>query len=92
MDRPISFEEAKNRYVHRFTMDHCPQWARTTLGTLDTYPAPQYASDWEWYCRTTFPGEGGLSKRNRHCQSDNQSWPLGQRLDKPFRVLDHART
>jgi len=93
--RPISFEQAKSQYVHRFTMEHTPAWAKRSFhqaGTpLDKYPnadkewpAPHYRTDKEWYDATTFPGEGHLSKRANHCETSGQTWPLGQRLAAPY--------
>lgn len=93
--RPVSFEQAKSQYVHRYTMEHVPQWASRSFheqGTpLDKFPeadkqwpAPQYRTDREWYDNTRFPGEDGLSKRASHCESNGQTWPLGQRLTAPY--------
>lgn len=84
MRRKITLEQAKSQYVHRFTMDHVPQWARQRRDD-GTYYAPQYRSDKEWYDNTTFPGESGLHGNSKHCETRNQSWPLGQALDKPFK-------
>lgn len=83
-NRPITFTQAKAQYVHRYTLEHVPQWARTPCDN-GKYYAPQYASDAQWYAVTLFPGEGELSKWERHCMSFGQTWPLGQWLDAPFR-------
>jgi hypothetical protein len=72
MNRKITFEQAKAQYIHRFTMDHTPAWAR------DTEYKPHYASDREWYENTVFPGEKGIHGNSKHCYSSNQSWPLGR--------------
>ena len=94
MTRPISFEQAKAQYVHRFTCEHVPAWSQQentlkigngpALGTGKFY-APQYATDREWYEKTLFPGEGFVGKREKHCSSANQSWPKGHWLDAPYR-------
>lgn len=81
MARPLTFEAARRRYVHRYTLEHVPQWARTGVhrneaGECGCY-APQYASDREWYESTLFPGEGGIHPRETHCQSGAPTWPLG---------------
>lgn len=81
--RVISLADAKRQFVHRFTVEHVPPWARQPFDD-GTYPAPQYASDQEWYDNTPFPGEGFITKWSRYCQSDNQTWPLGQRLTEPY--------
>lgn len=80
MARP-TFVQACATYVHRYTLDHVPAhvrkpYAHSELGVV--YYAPQYASDWEWYERTRFPGEPGLHGNSRHCESGEGSWPLGK--------------
>lgn len=89
--RPLTLAQAQERYPHRFTQDHFPAWAahplrRDRLGEAEDYPAPQYASDAEWYERTIFPGEGGLP-RNAHgmCVSNRPTFPLGERLPHAYR-------
>jgi hypothetical protein len=86
MKLSISFEEAKQLYVHRYTMEHVPNWAKGNPCPNGKYYAPQYRSDKEWYDNTLFPGEGHISKRSEHCESSNQSWPLGQWLNYPYEV------
>jgi hypothetical protein len=82
MARP-TLEQALAQYPHRYTMDHTPEWARRPRPD-GTFYAPHFRSDREWYENTTFPGEGkhGLENR-RFCHTSNQTWPLGQSLDKP---------
>lgn len=82
MTRPVSFELAKARYVHRYTMDHVPAWARAKAHNGKFY-APQYRSDREWYELTKFHGESELADK-KHCYSSGQTWPVGEWLDKPF--------
>jgi hypothetical protein len=73
----ISFESACNRYVHRFTMEHVPAWAKEVRED-GTYYAPHYRSDREWYDNTEFPPvfDG--------CYSTGQTWPLGKELTALF--------
>lgn len=89
--RPISFEEACRRYVHRFTMEHVPAWAtlpRPVLQTKDKrYYAPQFRSDREWYDATRFKGEEGWFGRGNDCYTTGQTWPLGQGLDAPYQKV-----
>lgn len=82
--RPLTLAQAQAQYVHRFTMDHFPAWARQPAPN-GRYPAPQFRSDREWYENTLFPGEGFIGRRSRHCFTSNLTWPLGRTLDKPFR-------
>lgn len=77
----LSFREACAIYVHRFTMEHVPQWARKQRDD-GTYYAPHYASDKEWYDNTVFPPHNPISKKD--CWSSSQTWPLGKALDQPY--------
>jgi hypothetical protein len=84
MKKPLTFTEACAQYVHRFTMEYKPQWANKPLDN-GKYYAPQYRSDREWFENTLFPPhEFSASKRDTSCYSQNQSWPLGKFLTKPF--------
>jgi hypothetical protein len=81
--RKISFDEACRRYVHRFTINHVPTWAGS-VNPNGKYCAPQFRSDREWYDNTKFKGETGWIGRGSDCFTTNQTWPLGQWLDRPF--------
>lgn len=88
--RAITLAEAKSKYVHRFTMEHVPSWARKPCvdektGEVVFYYAPQYRSDAEWYENTIFPGEVGHYGTKNECHINNQTWPLGQKLTEPYR-------
>lgn len=90
MERKISFEEAKNRYPHRFTMEHVPSHVLNPRPSGDYY-APQYRTDREWYDNTCFPGEDfgdGLKveANSTSCYSINQSFPLGYFLMEPYQI------
>jgi hypothetical protein len=82
MTRP-TFRQACSQYVHRYTMDHVPAWARVRRDD-GTYYAPQYASDLEWYENTLFPGEAGHIGDRNHCYSTGCTWPLGQSIPGPY--------
>jgi hypothetical protein len=82
--RPISFANACAQYVHRYTLEHTPQWAKSPCEGNGRFYAPQYRSDREWYEATRFPGEAGISRKDDHCQSNGQTWPLGQWLHQPM--------
>jgi hypothetical protein len=83
MSRPISFETACKQYVHRYTMEHVPAWARTPCDNGKFY-APQFRSDREWYENTKFAGEHELADK-KSCYTSGQTWPLGKWLDTPYR-------
>jgi hypothetical protein len=71
------FEQAKRKFVHRFTMEHVPVWAHKRANNGKFY-APQFRTDWEWFINTLF------SPLRRYCETNGQTWPLGEWLEKPF--------
>lgn len=79
----MDYKTACARYVHRFTMEHIPAWARKSMPNGRFY-APQYASDREWFENTKFPGDAGYVGTHGDCQTSGQTWPLGQTLAKPY--------
>lgn len=82
--KTMSFEEAKSRYVHRFTMEHIPQWAKGQFSDgTGRYHAPQFRTDWEWYMATSFPPHKGFLN-GTHCETGQGTWPLGKWLDKVY--------
>lgn len=81
----LSFERATSRFVHRYTMEHVPHWAHNP-SPRGKYYAPQYRTDQEWYENSSFPGDSDwIDIGQDHCHSANQSWPLGQWLDAPYK-------
>lgn len=84
LKRPLTLEQAKARYPHRFTMEHVPAWAADKRPDGNYY-APQYETDQEWYERTLFPGEGHVRITEDHCTSNNPTWPMGLWLAQPFK-------
>jgi hypothetical protein len=82
MSRPVTFEQAKARYLMRYTMEHVPQWARQECN--GRYYAPHFRTDREWYDNTKFKGEDGWLGVGTDCYTTGQTWPLGQWLDKPY--------
>ncbi len=63
------------RFVHRFTREHRPYWAKGY--TLNGKPyAVQFASDADWLAHTLFAvtKSGCLDNRGNHCQS-SPTWP-----------------
>lgn len=79
----LTFEQARARYVHRYTMQHVPQWSTKMCGN-GKYYAPQFETDEQWYAATKFPGEPGLHRNCKYCITGEPTWPLGQWLDSPF--------
>ena len=84
MARKLSFEHAKAMYVHRYTMEHIPEWVRTSGPNANgKFYAPHFRSDREWYDNTLFYGESDLATKE-HCYTAKPTWPLGQWLDAPY--------
>lgn len=86
MTRP-TFQDACDKYLHRFTMQHVPRWALVpshAIGKVNRYYAPQFRSDREWYEHTKFHGEEGHYGKRDECVTTGQTWPLGQWLDAPY--------
>lgn len=81
-NRSLTFEQAKQQFTNRFTMEHVPSWAKQVRED-GTFYAPQYATDLEWYNKTSFEGECELSSRST-CYSHSPSWPLGMALKAPY--------
>lgn len=81
----LSLEQARAKYVHRYTMEHVPQWSRQRAPGGKFY-APQYRNDQEWYEHTIFPGERDYPFRGERmgCYTTGQTWPLGLWLDTPY--------
>lgn len=82
--RPLTLEEAKTRYIHRYTMDHVPTWARARAANGKFY-APHFRSDQEWYEHTLFKGESELAT-SKYCYTFGQTWPLGDWLTESYRA------
>ena len=78
--------EVLRTFIHRFTMDHVPAWAREKRGD-GSYYAPHFASDDEWLSNTSFAvkADGRLDARFSHCDSSGLTWPLGDSLTAPYR-------
>lgn len=73
-------QEAKRLYVHRFTGDHKPLWANTTMLCGKPYPV-QFANDEEWLAHTEFEvtKKGRFSRRETYCHSQ-PTWPNNPEL------------
>jgi hypothetical protein len=82
-ERIISFKSACSEYENRYTMEHVPAWAKIKCENGKFY-APQFASDKEWYDSTLFPGESFVGEKEVHCFTQNQTWPIGNWLDRVY--------
>lgn len=62
-------------YVHRFTKEHKPAWARKPRPDGTAY-AVQFASDTDWLAHTDFEvtKSGRLDNRATYCES-SPTWP-----------------
>jgi hypothetical protein len=77
----LSFKEACAQYVHRYTMEHVPNWASTPAPN-GKYYAPQYKTDREWYANSEFPPDPVCYGTD--CYSSGQTWPLGKWLEAAY--------
>lgn len=83
--------DALAAYLHRFTRDHFPLWARKPMPDGGAYPC-QFASDAEWLANTMFPvtvRKGGkLGDHTRGHSRSYPTWPDG----KPESMPEHSGT
>lgn len=72
--------EALSSYVHRYTGDHTPAWAKEPRPDGGAYPL-QFATDAEWLANTWFKvtAAGRLDHRGKQCQSC-ATWPNNPEL------------
>ena len=73
--RPEVQKHALARFVHRYTRDHKPVWARKKRKNSSPYPV-QFASDQEWLANTLFAvrKDGRLSELS-HDATSSPTWP-----------------
>lgn len=72
--------EALCRFVHRFTGDNRPGWAREKRPDGSAYPV-QFADDKDWLANTRFhvTPAGKLSPKHDFCES-SPTWPFNPEL------------
>lgn len=72
--------QVKQAFVHRFTGDNVPNWAKKPMPNGTPYPL-QFASDAEWLANTYFSvnKDGTLSRRPSYCES-KPTWPNNPEL------------
>ena len=74
--------KALAQFVHRFTGEHTPAWARLPMPDGRAY-AVQFKDDADWLRHTCFAvnNDGKLSKRVHFCES-SPTWPNNPELRK----------
>lgn len=85
---PAVQRDALAQFVHRYTGDHKPAWAREYRSDGTVYPL-QFASDAEWLANTTFTvrDDGQLALNHRYCAS-RPTWPQNPELRISKRTKD----
>jgi hypothetical protein len=92
---PSERRDVLSTFVHRFTRDRIPAWARQTRTDATLYPV-QFDSDADWLAHTRFnvTAKGALDRRVSECHStptwpDNPELRIGARLH-PSSPASHA--
>jgi hypothetical protein len=78
--------EVLNRFVHRFTGEHKPNWAKAIRVDGSVYPV-QFANDTEWLANTEFrcyAKSGALDRFYGYCES-TPTWPNNPELREQFK-------
>lgn len=80
--RPEVQREALARFVHRYTKEHVPDWAKWSVNAGCKV---QFASDAEWLSNTVFRTnkDGTLNDRVKYCES-RPTWPDNPELRPGF--------
>jgi hypothetical protein len=84
---PDQRRQALAMYVHRFTGQHVPEWARHPINGKHHYQV-QFRDDADWLANTDFPitKAGKIASRGR-CRS-TPTWPEGEGFrDTPYSAL-----
>ncbi len=76
--RHVDQQHVLMAFVHRFTMEHEPDWARVAMGKY----RPQFKDDADWLASTRFwvRADGYLDQRFKTCHS-LPTWPQGTGLN-----------
>lgn len=77
---PADQRHVLSAYVHRYTKEHQPQWARGEWKDGKPYPV-QFESDLDWLEHTRFKvrKDGRLVSRARYCEA-RPTWPNNPEL------------
>lgn len=70
--------DALGSFLHRFTADFCPEWARSG----NYYKYPHFKDDADWLENSLFyiRDDGELDQRYSHCMS-TPTWPNGKGIN-----------
>lgn len=74
-------EEAKRRFVHRYTGDNKPKWARKEWKDGKPYPL-QFKDDADWLAHTIFRTNRDGSLHARASCESSPTWPNNPELRK----------
>lgn len=76
-------EEAKRRFLGRYTGEHMPNWAKRPMSNGKAYPV-QFADDADWLANTEFfvvKDRSRLAYKPGHCVS-HPTWPNNPEMRK----------
>lgn len=76
---PQEQRQVKRIFVHRFTIEHIPEWANRSRRPDGTAYMPQFQDDKDWLANTQFAVNlaGDFWPRHPFCYS-YPTWPLGK--------------
>lgn len=81
---PAAQKQVLACYVHRFTLEHVPQWSRQPMANGQAYQ-PQFASDVDWLENTLFNVNRDGTLADASCYS-TPTWPRGNSLQTAVAV------
>lgn len=87
---PADQKHALRAYVHRYTGDHTPAWAKHTTRPDGREYVVQFRDDAEWLANTFFRvrNDGTLAVSVYNCES-HPTWPNNPEL-RPANAADHG--
>lgn len=71
---PTLQREALSRFIHRYTGDHTPKWARQPMPNGNFHPV-QFASDQDWPGHTLFWVTDRYTLAKRRACDSRPTWP-----------------
>jgi hypothetical protein len=75
MKRKISFERATAQYVHRFTMDHVPEWSRKPMPNGKHYAHVEQCDCGHSWTEHVQTANGAFACRHFGCGCNNVVQP-----------------
>jgi hypothetical protein len=83
--------ECLAKFVHRYTVDHKPEWAKQPMGN-GKLPPVQFISDREWLEHTLFPITNAGKLALRHSCNSNPTFPTSEQIEHAKREQQqHAK-